>query len=50
MLYAVGTVGLARKGSVDGMEEEQEVAPRMLGRWWNGEYQDLALSSFYTLA
>ena len=50
MLYAVGQVGLARKGVVDGREEEQEAVSRMLGRWWNGDYQDLELSSFYTLA
>jgi len=50
MLYDVGQVGLARKGVVYGREEERDGAGRIMGRWWNGEYQDLELSSFYTLA
>lgn len=50
MLYAVGPVGLARKGVVDGMEGELDGAGKIMGCWWNGEYQGLALSNFYTLA
>lgn len=50
MLQALSQAWLARKGVVDGVEGGLDGAGKIMGCWWNGEYQDLALSNFYTLA